>query len=213
MGVVQVLLAIGWLRYLGAPAKRWGLLLATGGAVAADLLLARHGTDVLGALAGVVAIGLVVAIMFQLCWRRRTRVTEVLSAHTSAVLLMCAVACFIAVRGSHRGRDAAVAGLLAVAGGVLAGRLAAVAAPRPAFVTGRGAVGLLAWAGVGAAIGAAVLGADGVLFGGAVALAGGIAELGVAGQGSARRGLVVGAVLPFAAAGPVAYLLCRVLFG
>lgn len=211
--VAQLLLVAGWLRFLDAPAKPFGFALGGGCALAADLLLARHETDVLGGLAGVVAIGLVVAIVFQLGWRHRVRVTEVVSAQTSAVLLVSSAACFVAVRGGHRGRDATMAVLLALAAGALGGRLAGFALPRPALVPGRGLLGPIVWAGIGAAVGVAVLGADGAALGAATALAGGLAEVGVAELGSTRRGLVVGALLPIAAGGPVAYLLSRVLLG
>lgn len=211
--VVQSVLALAWLRLLRVPATFAGWGLASGAALAADLLLLRHRVGVLGALADVVAIALVVGIVGQLGWRRRRRVTEVVAAQVSAVLLGCGAACFIAVRGGHRGRDAALTALLALAAGAVVGRLAGTAVRQPALVPSRGLLGPLAWTAVGAAVGAAVLGVFGAYLGAATGCAGGFAEAAVAGPQRGRRSVLVGALLPVAVSGPVAYVLSRVLFG
>ena len=209
---VQVLLAMSWLAVLGAGSRVPGAVLAFGTAVAADLLLTRDDDDVVGSLAGVIAIGFVVAVLYQLASRRRTRVTEVLAAHVSAVLLVSAAACIVAVRGAPQGRDAALLTTLVLAVGSAVARLLALVVPARASV-GRGGVALAVWASLGAGLGAAVLGNDGTLIGLGVGVAAGFADLVVTAAQAQRRALLFAALLPLATASPVAYVLSRVLLG
>lgn len=210
---LQILLVLGWLTLLAAPARAVSLLLAAGSALAADLLLARDDVNVLGALAGVVAVTLVLTIAAQLARRDRRSVTEVIAAQSSAALLAGSVACFVALRGSDHGRRVVVVVLLALAVGGVLGRLGGVALPRPEIITGRGVGGLVLWAAVGAAVGVVVLGRDGLLIGGATALAGAFADLAVVAGGAHRHTVILAALLPLSTAAPVAYVLGRVVYG
>ncbi|HVV30762.1 MAG TPA: hypothetical protein VHC41_07760, partial [Mycobacteriales bacterium] len=146
--VLQALLVLAWLAFLGVPGRPLGLVIGAGAALAADLLLARQAPNVLGALAGVLGLAFVGEVIVLLAWRHRTRVTDTLAAQTSGVVLACGAACFVALRHAERGRDGAVAGLLALAFGGIAGRLAWLAVRRSDV--GAVSAGLVCWVAVGA---------------------------------------------------------------
>jgi hypothetical protein len=210
--VVQALLATSWLALLTAPSRLLGVVLATGAGLAADLLLARREHDVVGALASVLAIGLVAAVFAQLVSRQHHRVTEILAAHISAILVVSASSCVIALRGTPQGRDAALLCMAVLTVGSVVMRAVALGVPGSTTVGG-GTAGLLLWASVGGAVGAAVLGSEGLVIGLATGVAAAFADLLVVAADGHGRPLLLAALLPLASGAPVSYVLSRVLLG
>lgn len=209
---VQILLAMSWLALLSAPSRFVGLVLAVGSALAADLLLSRDDDDVVGALAGVIALGLLAAVLAQLAAKQHRRVTEVLAAQVSTILVVCASACVVALRAAPHGYDAALATTALLTAGSLLARALTLVVPR--WITaGGGAFGVLVWTTVGAVCGGVVLDTDGFLIGLATGAAAGFADLLVAAADAHRRALLLFALLPLASGAPVAYVLSRVLLG
>jgi hypothetical protein len=209
---VQVLLATSWLALLSAPSRLVGVVISVSAALAADLLLSRNDDDVVGALAGVIALGLIAAVLAQLAARQHRRVTELLAAHTSAILVVSSSACIVAVRGAPHGHDAAVLTMSVLALGSLLARVTGLVAPRWVSV-GAATFGVLVWVAVGGLLGAAVLGPDGLVIGLATGAAAAFADLLVAAADAHRRALLLAALLPLASGAPVAYVLSRVMLG
>lgn len=209
---VQMLLALGWLTLLGRCGRRAGLAVAGGAAGAADLLFLRHDPEVVGAGGAVVAVGFLAAVALQLADRNRRDVTDVLAAHASAVLLVTGAATLVALRGASSGRHAVIASVLALGVGGLVGRAISARWPKPGVAPGRGVFGVVAWVGVGAAVGTVFRGGDGLLLGAAVGGAGAFADLVVA-AADRRHALALAATLPFALGAPVAFVLAKVLNG
>jgi hypothetical protein len=125
---------------LGTPSARGVLVLGVAAAVAADVSAVRGHGEV-GPLAGVVALGLVAALLHQLASRDRQRVTAGLAGSLLVVVLACCAACAVALRAASGGRAAAVVALGGAAAALLVARLADAVAPRPALAPGRGAPG------------------------------------------------------------------------
>gem|GEM_PF-4563810 len=209
---VQVLLAAAWLAFVGSPARLVGLAIAAGSALAADLLLTRDDHDVAGALAGVVALSLVTVVFAQLFAREHRNVTQIFAAHISAVLVVCATACVIALRGTSQGRDAALLCLAVLVGGSVSARFVSLSFPG-AVSAGGGIIEILAWALVGGALGAAILGVEGLLIGLLTGVAAALADLFVNVADLQARGSLLPVLLPLSSAAPVSYLLSRVLLG
>jgi hypothetical protein len=228
--VLQVLLLLGFLALVEAPALTGVSIIAGVAAFVADIAVV-HERGRLGALAGVVALSLVAALLHQLGRRGRTRVTESLADTLVAVVLVCSCACLLAVRQLAGGRLAAIA-LAALGVSLLAGRLGDAVRSRPSLAVGatRGWLGFglaLALGPVAAAVVAALIGDDRISVGSAallglsvaaVAAAGDLAvdlaAIELAGPEDARRLAArrpVGLLLPFAAAGPVAYLAVQLV--
>lgn len=228
--LVQLILVLSFLALVDAPASGGGFLVAAGAAVVGDVVVLTSDGRVSG-LAGVIALGLVAALLHQLVRRGRTRVTESLADTLVAVVLSVSAASLIALRMSDGGREAVLVCLAAGAGALLAGRLGDRILPRPALAIGanRGWPGLLLALGVGACAAVLVAGRDGAvagtrggLLGLAVAAAVSAADLSVdlgaaeltAGRRDARRVsalMPAGLVLPFAALAPVAYVAGRLV--
>jgi len=249
---LQVVLVLGLLALVDAPAAGGVFVVGVSAAVAADLaVLHDHGR--LGALAGIVALSLVAALLHQLGRRARTRVTESLAVTLFVVVLVCGCACLLAVRELDGARLAAIV-LAAVGVSLLVGRLGDAFVARPAVTPAatRGWPGLVLALGLGVAV-AALLGGDhlsaraAALLGLAVAAAAAAGDVAVdlaavdvaAAPGAAaphaavatghvaappgaaalraddgRRAAArrpVGLLLPFAAAGPVAYVAARLV--
>jgi len=240
---LQVVLVLGLLALVDAPAAGGVFVVGVSAAVAADLaVLHDHGR--LGALAGIVALSLVAALLHQLGRRARTRVTESLADTLFVVVLVCGCACLLAVRELGGARLAAIV-LAAVGVSLLVGRLGDAFVARPAVTPAatRGWPGLVLALGLGVAV-AALLGGDHLsaravaLLGLAVAAAAAAGDVAVdlaavaphaavatgdvaAGPGATalpaddgRRAAArrpVGLLLPFAAAGPVAYVAARLV--
>lgn len=216
---MQLVLALCWLAYVGAPDKLAGLGLASGAAVVADLLAGRSGADMIGTFAGIIAVVVVLAVLAALLRGQRVALTETLAAQVSAVLVVLEPATYVALRGTPGGREALVVSFLALAGAAVLGRMAALLLARPAWLGpvlppwSRMVTVVGSWAAIGALIGAALRGGDGALIGAAAAGAGGLADLAVAGVAGRRRSLYLGSLLPLSLAAPVVYVLGRTLFG
>jgi len=241
---LQVVLVLGLLALVDAPAAGGVFVVGVSAAVAADLaVLHDHGR--LGALAGIVALSLVAALLHQLGRRARTRVTESLADTLFVVVLVCGCACLLAVRDLGGARLAAIV-LAAVGVSLLVGRLGDAFVARPAVTPAatRGWPGLVLALGLGVAV-AALLGGDHLsaraaallgLAAAAAAAAGDVAvdlaavaphaavatgDVAAAPPGATalraddgRRAAArrpVGLLLPFAAAGPVAYVAARLV--
>lgn len=240
---LQVVLVLGLLALVDAPAAGGVFVVGVSAAVAADLaVLHDHGR--LGALAGIVALSLVAALLHQLGRRARTRVTESLGDTLFVVVLVCGCACLLAVRELGGARLAAIV-LAAVGVSLLVGRLGDALVARPAVTPAatRGWPGLVLALGLGVAV-AALLGGDDLsaraaaLLGLAVAAAAAAGDVAVdlaavaphaavaTGDVAAAPGATalraddgrraaarrpVGLLLPFAAAGPVAYVAARLV--
>jgi hypothetical protein len=210
---IQVLLAAGWLTLAAVPARTAGVVVATGAGLAADLLIALRPTPGLGALAGVVGLGVVAAVLGQLLRSERSRVTDVLAAQCSAVLLTVAVSPPLALAAiTHGGRDVAAA-LVALALTVAAGEVGALLLPRHRL-PGRAGLGFVVGAGAGAAFGVLFTHPSGPVVAVVAAAATVLAEL-VVGVAAADRTVVrpLGALLPFALMAPGVYVVGRVMLG
>jgi len=240
---LQVVLVLGLLALVDAPAAGGVFVVGVSAAVAADVaVLHDHGR--LGALAGIVALSLVAALLHQLGRRARTRVTESLAVTLFVVVLVCGCACLLAVRELGGARLAAIV-LAAVGVSLLVGRLGDAFVARPAVTpeATRGWPGLVLALGFGVAV-AALLGGDhlsaraaallglaaaapaaagdvavdlaalaphaAVATGDVAAAPGGTAPRADDGRRAAAR-RPVGLLLPFAAAGPVAYVAARLV--
>ena len=217
VAVLQVLLVLGLLSLVDAPARTGSAVLALAAAAAADAVALRaHGR--VGGLAGVLGLALVGALLHELVRRGgRPAVASSLSAGLAAVALAVSAACLVAlaVLSAHLAATA----LLAAAAGLVAVRL--VRAWRPGPVAG-----LAAAAAAGAVVGALLGAADDRAVGGAALLGLGVALAAAVGAGllaavapgveGARRTAAlrpVGALLPVAVAGPVALVAGRLLLG
>jgi hypothetical protein len=214
---VQVLVAFCWLTLTAVPARVGGAAVASvTGVLGAAILTTQHPAT-LGALAGVVGLGVAVAILGQLVRRDRTQVTDALAAQCAAILLAAGIAALAASRGAHDGAVAAGIGLAALGAALLMGALVDAAARRTWLgptASGRTLLGVLLSVGVAAGLGAILRGGDGAVLG---AIAGVLAVLGDATvgvlAGPRRIARPLGVVLPFALLGPALFVATRVLFG
>ena len=229
--VLQLALVAAVLALLDAPAPRGSLVVAAGAALAADVVvLADDGA--VDRLAGVVGLGLVVALLHQLVRRSRSRVTESLADTLLSVVAVASAACLVALL-LVRGGDGVLQLALAVAAVVLlVGRVGDRLLPRPVLAGGatRGWAGLVL--GLLAGVGVALLLADRVplalsleaaaLLALVVAAPVAAADLAVdlggaelrAGRRDARRVAALrpaAALLPYAVLGPVALLAGRLV--
>lgn len=122
VAVLQLLLVLGFLALVDAPAAVGVFGLACLAAVASDVVVAVDHGRVAG-LGAVVALALVAALLQQLVRRGRTRVTEVLADSLVAVVLVACAACLTAaLELAHATDRPVVAGLVAAAVALLAGR-------------------------------------------------------------------------------------------
>ncbi len=227
---LQLLLVLGFLALVDAPAAGGGFLVAGASAVTADVVVLQSDGRVSG-LAGVVGLALVASLLHQLVRRQRTRVTESLADELVAVVLAVAVVPIVALRMDSGGQQAVRVCLLAGAAALLLGRLGDRVLPRPSLALGatRGWPGLLLALGGGAFAGVlatgqgtALAGTRGALLGLAVSAAVAAADLAVdlgaaeltAGRRDARRVdalMPVGLVMPLAALAPVAFVAGRLI--
>ncbi len=234
--VMELVLVLGVLAVLDAPASLGIFALAAAGAAVAGVvvLTGRGGVD---GLAGVVALALVASLLQQLARRGgRERVTESLGEALLAVVLVVAASCLVALRADPRPGARAVTVAAVAAAGVclLVGRLGDRLGPAPLLFarSRRGLPGLLlglvAGAGAGALAGAGAGGSTGgcALLGLAAAAVAAAADLAVdvaaadvaaaelrgGWAGRRRAGLrPVAALLPFALLGPIALLGGRLI--
>ena len=157
IAVVQVLLALGFLALVDAPASGGVFLLGLAAAVAADLVVELDDGRIAG-LSGVVALSLVAALLHQLSRRPRTQVTESLADTFVVVVLVCSIACLAAARHHEGGNWPVRVALAAAAVALFTGRLGDAVLGRPALALGatRGWPGLLLALGSGVAVAVAV---------------------------------------------------------
>lgn len=227
---LQLLLVLGFLALVDAPAAGGGFIVAALAAVAADVVVLRSDGTV-GGLAGVVGLALVAALLHQLLRRNRTRVTESLADELVAVVLAVSVVPLVALRMDSGGQQAVRVSLVAAAAALLLGRIGDRVLPRPALAVGahRGWPGLLLALGGGAFAGVLATGQGTALAwtrgagrvlavaaevaAAALAVDLGAAEL-TAGRRDARRVdalMPVGLVMPVAGLVPVAYVAGRLI--
>jgi len=210
----QVLLAWLWLGFCAAPSRGRGLAIAATAALVADVVLAARSRPSLGAVAGVLAMGLLAAVLGQLLRANRTRVTDVLAAQVSAVLLVTSASTLVALRVTHSGAHAGATGLVSLAAAAVAAQIGDRRLPSPTFTAGRSVAGVILALGAAAGVGAALQGTHGVVLGAAAGAAGLLADLVVAvGAGTRRLARPLGAVLPLATVAPALYVTSRVLLG
>ena len=230
VAVVQVLLLLGFLALVEAPAAAGIFVVALGATVAADVVVALQDGRV-GGLAGVAALSLVAGLLHQLSRKDRSRVTESLADTLVIVVLVCGAACLVATRQVAGGRGAVTVALVAAGAALLAGRVGDAVARRPALVVGttRGWLGFVLALAVGAAAGAAaggdrMTGTQAALLGLAVATIVIATDLAVDVAAGALRTSAqhtrrvaalrpVGLLLPVAALGPVAWVAARLVLG
>lgn len=228
--VLQLLLILGFLALVDAPAAGGAFLVAAAATVAADAVILLSDGRVSG-LAGVVGLAMILSLVHQLLRPGRTRVTESIADTLVAVVLAVSVIPIVALRMDSGGDEAVLVCLVAGAAALLAGRLGDQVLPRPALALGatRGWPGLLLGLGAGAAAAVAVAGDTGQVAGTRGALLGlavgasvaaadlavdlGAAEL-TAGRRDVRRVEAlrpVGLLLPVAALAPVAFVAGRLV--
>jgi hypothetical protein len=227
-GVAQVLLALGLVALVEAPAPLGIVVIGAGTAIAADITVRVNDGDV-GGLAGVAAVAFVAGLLHQLVRRNRTRVTESLADTMVVVVLMTSAACLPATLDRVEGEALVRVGLLAAGAALVVGRLSDLLLHRLAVApdSSRGWPGLVLALGVGVAIGVPEAGdhltdRDAMLVGLACAATAAVADLfvdlsanEVAGTpGEARRQSAlrpVMALLPFALVAPVLLVAARLL--
>jgi hypothetical protein len=207
--ITQGTIIFRWHQSLEVPGALGGAVLAGIAGLGADLLVVlRDDPRPLTGLTGVLGLAVLGAFLHQLARRGdRDRVTASVTATVALVVLTVFAALYLAA-AETRGTGALVA---VVVLSVLAARLAEQV-PVPALH--RAALAVLAGAVVGA-VGGHLTGDLGVgvglALGAAAAIATGIAS--VMTRGLPRPVATTVAALPLAVAGPVAYVLGRVLIG
>lgn len=220
--VLQVALVGAWVTATGIRGFLGSLAIGVSAAVGADLVLVLPERSELGGLLLVLGPGLLVALLHQMARPAPRR--YLVASLAGVVLLLSAVAALAVLlalgRAAAGERQAATAAL--VIGAVLvAGHLVDVVLPRPQIAPGvpRGLLGLVLSVGVGVAVAllrrtpggladALAAATYGAAIGGVAALMAVGASYVVAERRQRGWALpVVQAVLPFAAAAPVAYFL------
>ena len=205
---VQGLLIFGWHRALDVPGALGGMILSAATALAADVaLLVRDDARPLTPVTGVLGVAMLGALVHQLTRRPdRARLTASLTATTMLVVLVALGALYLPAEET-RG-EAALVALVAAATVAAAG---AELLPSTAVV--RGAVAVV----VGLAVGAVFGGVTGLAMGSALLAGGAAAAVAAAAMAFVRRAerpdLATSAALPLVVAGPVAYVLGRILVG
>lgn len=226
--VVQVLLALGVLALLDAPAATGIFYLVAAAAVAADVTVAVDDGSI-REVPGVLGLALVAGLLHQLVRRQRQRVVESLAATMVIAGLVCMTATLTAAPEHGNGVWPLRIALAAAALTLLAGRIGDRFLPRPVIALSA----TRAWPGLGlglvAGVGTAVAVNNGHLPTSRAALIGLVAVSVVAGidlaldlaatelsptHEQARRIAAlrpVSVLLPFAALAPVVLLVMRLL--
>jgi hypothetical protein len=222
VAVLQLALVAGWVVATGIRGRLGSLALGVAAAAGADLALLLPDRPQLDGLLAVLGLGFLAAVVHQMA-RPSPRIYLVASL-AGVVLLLCSVSSLAVLLGVGRlddGERALVTAVLAVGAALLVGHLVDLVLPRPQLAAGvpRGLLALVL------AVAAAVVVALVRRTGGALldtlsaltygAALGGVAALMALGASyvvAERRGAswalpVVQAVLPLAAAAPVAYAL------
>ncbi|GAB4080673.1 hypothetical protein GCU67_03850 [Modestobacter muralis] len=223
--VLQLALVAAWVVATGIRGSTGSLALGALAAVGADLAMVLPERPELDRLLAVLGLGFLLAVVHQMT--RPSPRRYLVASLAGVLLLLCCVsslAVLLAVARVHDGAQTAQTAqtaVLAVGGAVLAGHLVDLVLPRPQIADGvpRGLLGLVVsvlaavvvallrrdGGALADALSAVVLGAS---LGGAAALMAVGASYVVAERGVPSWSLpVVQAVLPLAAAAPVAYAL------
>ena len=222
VALLQLSLVAAWVVATGIRGSRGSVGLGVVASAGADLAVLLPDRPQLDGVLAVLGLGFLAAVVHQMV-RRPQRVYLVASL-AGVVLLLCSVCSLAVLLGVGRvddGERFVLTAVLAVGAAVLVGHLTDLLLPRPQLAAGvpRGLLGLVL--GVLVAVGVAVLRRDGgtpaaalsaATYGAAV---GGVAALAavcasyvvVERQRSSWALPVVQAVLPLAAAAPVAYAL------
>lgn len=210
--LAQGLVVAGWHRSLAVPGARGGLVVAAVAALASDgLVLADAGDRPLSAVPGVLALAVLAGLVHQLARRDgRDRLNASLTATVSLAALATLGSIFLAVQDAEGG--VALVGAAAVpAALVVAGRVARQGLRGPGWAD----LAVMTAATAGAA--SAVVALGGLSPVPALAVAGTSAVVALAAAVLASRSAApdigVGAALPVVLAGPVAYVLGRLLVG
>jgi hypothetical protein len=222
VGVLQLALVAAWVVATGIRGFAGSLALGVAAAAGADLAMLLPERPQLDWLLAVLGVGFLAAVVHQMT-RPSPRLYLVASL-AGVVLLLCSVCALAVLLGLGRledGGPTVVTTLLAVGAALLVGHLVDLVLPRPEIAPGvpRGLLGLVL--AVLAAVGVALVRRDGDTLTSALAAAtygaalGGVAALMALGASYvvAERGQsswalpVVQAVLPLAAAAPIAYAL------
>ena len=228
VGVLQLLLLVGFLALVEAPSALGVLAIGSAAAAAADVTV--HVDDGrVGGLAGVMALAFVGGLLHQLARRHRSRVTESLADTLVVVALVTSAACLPAVLQHAEGEAALRVGLLAAGAALVVSRFAALLLHRLAVSpdASRGWPGPVLALGVGVAVAVPEAGDhltrhDAMLVGLACAATAAVADLFVAlaaaevtsTRSDARRLRSlrpVTTLLPFALVGPVLLAAVRLL--
>lgn len=228
VAVLQLVLVLSWGIALGFRGHLGAGLLGAGTAVAADVVLLRGEDEGLAPLAAVLALAIVASFGHQLLRAApRREVSDSLAGDALLAVSVVALSSYVVLYRVTDGTVLLDACVAAVGAAVVTGHLVDLIAPYPRIVEGvpRGLLGLLAgtaaavlatiWrAGatelverLGAIILGAILGAVACLI--AIGASYAVAER--RGRGPAQT--CVQAVLPFAAAAPIAYLLSLIVSG
>ncbi|WP_409328616.1 hypothetical protein [Trujillonella humicola] len=224
--LLQVALVAAWVPAAGVPGGAGVPVIGLAAAAAADALLVLPDDPQLGALVAVPGVAFVAAVLHQML--RRAPRADVVGSLAGVLLLVCAV-CALAVLlrlpDTADGLRPAATAALVVGAALVAGHLVDAVIPRPQVADGIecGILGLLValLAGTGVALlrhSPGGLGDTlssvtvGLVLAGVAALVGLAGSYVVVGSGGRGRGHAVAApvlqaVLPFAAAGPVAFSL------
>jgi hypothetical protein len=218
VAVLQVALVVAWVPATGIPARAGAPALGLAAAAGADLLLVLPERPEIGSLLAVPGLGLLAAVLHQML--RRAPRTDVVGSLAGVLLLVCAVtALAVLLLLPTAGDTTAAVPLLVVGTTLLVVALLDLVLPRPAVAAGvpRGVPALVLGVLAGVAVAVVGSGADdpGALVGavvaglalGAVAALVGLAAgyVVAAGPGRAWAAILLQAVLPFAAAAPVAF--------
>jgi len=222
VGVLQLALVAAWVVATGIRGFVGAVALGVAAAAGADVAMLLPDRPGLDGLLAVLGLGFVAAVVHQMT-RPSPRVYLVASLAGVVLLLcsVCALAVLLSVGRLEGGERALGTAVLAVGAALLVGHLVDLVLPRPQLAAGvpRGVLALVL--AVAAAIGVALLRQDGgtptdtlaaaargAALGGVAALMAVGASYVVAERGRTGWALpVVQAVLPLAAAAPVAYAL------
>jgi len=232
VAVVQFVLALSWVLGTQVPGRKGAIALAALAAAGADVAVSVWPHGKLGPLLAVLGLAVPVMFVHQLT-RGAARVQVVSSMSAVAVLVLGEVTLPALLQLRHEFGGGALGGRVAmavagaIAGAVVIGCLVDLLLPAPRFdpEVPRGLLGLIAAAGLGAAVGYLVLhdqtdfvGGRSAFIGAALGALAGLIAIATAfvlhsteppaSRLGRRLRPVLGAVAPLAVLAPIAFLLC-----